>query len=324
MAGAWEDQQGRPLNDPFEPFENYRQHPIKVFVSYSHADRDNPVLKRLEDDLMFRAKVTVWIDTRDLKTGAPIENLIQGAITSSDYFLFAVSRNTAGSDWMHREFELASSTQFRQQKLRVIPVLIEANTSWRRAAQTIDFTADYELAYRSLCDALGIGFTEPLGLFELGSLESSTGIIQICKFFDERLIEALHKSPERLTQLSHRDFEKLVAEIFDGLGYEVELTKRTRDGGRDVIAIRRAEVNTRFLIECKHPDKRKKIGVRPVRELLGVKADAGASLAILATTAYFSPEAQLFFERNRWDLEGRDRDGILEWIALYREASKRR
>jgi HJR/Mrr/RecB family endonuclease len=41
--------------------------------------------------------------------------------------------------------------------------------------------------------------------------------------------------------LNRRLFEEFVAELFHEFGYEVELTKRTRDGGRDVIAIREAE-----------------------------------------------------------------------------------
>ncbi|MCP4549566.1 MAG: restriction endonuclease, partial [bacterium] len=79
----------------------------------------------------------------------------------------------------------------------------------------------------------------------------------------------------------------------------------------------------RFLIECKHPEKGGKIGVAPVRELYGVKVDEGATKAILATTSYFSHDANLFFERHRWELEPRDRDGLLEWIDLYQREAMR-
>ncbi|WP_161728058.1 MULTISPECIES: restriction endonuclease [unclassified Methylibium] len=303
------------MDDSLEPNDDHRRRPIKVFVSHTHIDHDTPLLKRLEDDLMFTAKVNVWFANQDLDARYDIQSFMAGELASSDYFLFVVSKNTSTSDWMRREIELAKMVQFKQQRLRVIPVLVDKNSSWRQPANAIDFTGDYRIAYRALCDTMGLGFKEPIGLFDLGPLDSPSSVIQVCKFFDQRMLEALHNSPDLFQKLSHRDFEKLIAEIFDGLGYEVELTKRTRDGGRDVIAIRRAEVNLRYLIECKHPDKRKTIGVRPVRELLGVKADNRASKAILATTAYFSQEAQLFFERNRWELEGRDREGVLDWIA---------
>jgi len=113
-----------------------------------------------------------------------------------------------------------------------------------------------------------------------------------------------------------------VAFLFDNFGYEVELTGKTRDGGRDIIALQKKEVLTKYLIECKRPDPGNKIGIRPVRELYGVKVDEGASKAILATTSYFTKDANLFMERHKWELEPRDFDGVMDWIEHYRSISK--
>ena len=134
---------------------------------------------------------------------------------------------------------------------------------------------------------------------------------------NKRLIEYFRKRPQELRSIHPRRFEELVAELFAGFGYTVELTKRTRDGGVDVIAVRHAEVNTRYLIECKCPSIRGYVSVRPVRELLGLKKDTGATKVILATTTRFSKEALELQTRNRWELELRDYDGILEWIRTY-------
>jgi len=51
------------LGDPFEPEVNYSLRPPTVFISYTHKDREHPTLKRLLDDLSFRARVSVWIDS---------------------------------------------------------------------------------------------------------------------------------------------------------------------------------------------------------------------------------------------------------------------
>jgi len=75
----------------------------------------------------------------------------------------------------------------------------------------------------------------------------------------------------------------------------------------------------KYLIECKRPDEGNKIGIRPVRELLGVKQDEKATKAILATTSYFSKDALQFFDRNKWELEPKDFDGLMKWIALYKQ-----
>jgi HJR/Mrr/RecB family endonuclease len=117
--------------------------------------------------------------------------------------------------------------------------------------------------------------------------------------------------------MERRQFEELVAELFSGFGYAVELTSRTKDGGKDIIAVKRAEVDTRFLIECKRPDPGNPIRIGTVRQLLGVKVDDGATKAILATTSYFTADATKFLEKNQWQLEGRDFNAIQEWIETY-------
>lgn len=87
--------------------------------------------------------------------------------------------------------------------------------------------------------------------------------------------------------------------------------------GKDIIAINRRDTDLRFLIECKRPDRGNIIGVKPVRELLGILTDEGATKVILATTSYFSPEAKLLQERNRWILDLKDYDEIVKWIKEH-------
>ena len=151
----------------------------------------------------------------------------------------------------------------------------------------------------------------------LVSLDLSSEILIVSQRVWDRLVRELSSTPSRLKTIGRRTFEQLVAFLFEGFGYEVELTRKTRDGGRDIIAVRKAEVYTKHIIECKRPDPGHVVGIRPVRELYGVKSDEGASKAILATTTYFSKDAQLFMERNRWELELRDYQGVLDWISRY-------
>lgn len=153
--------------------------------------------------------------------------------------------------------------------------------------------------------------------FELDDQAGSNSIIQIASLFDRALIERLHQYPDDLRVIDRRRFEQLIAELFAGFGYEVELTQRTRDGGKDIIAIKRCEIDLRFLIECKRPDPGNPVSVSTVRELYGVKVDDGASKAILATTTYFSPDAKRFSEKHRWELELKDFEAIKGWIAKY-------
>lgn len=103
--------------------------------------------------------------------------------------------------------------------------------------------------------------------------------------------DILHNIP---TKTDWRVFEEIVAEIFRKFGYEIELTKKTRDGGKDIIALRKSEdkVIERLLIECKHWQS--KIYVKPIRNLIGVAVtqDELPTDVILATTSTFTEDAK--------------------------------
>ena len=117
-----------------------------------------------------------------------------------------------------------------------------------------------------------------------------------------------------------RVFEKIVAEIFDKFGYDVALTKKTRDGGKDIIALHKSgEKTERLLIECKH--WKDKIDVKPVRELIGVafaEEDLPTGI-ILATTSFFTPDAKRIMINPAFsiELERKDFNDVLNWIGEY-------
>jgi len=154
--------------------------------------------------------------------------------------------------------------------------------------------------------------------FDLGELKEDSSIIVVNESVGQKLVEYFHKHPKELELIDRRRFEELVAELFDGFGYTVELTSKTRDGGKDIIAIsKKNQIATKYLIECKRPNPGNPVGVGVVRELMGVKVDEKATKAILATTTYFTPDAQLFEERNMWELELKEFEGIIAWIDTY-------
>ena len=131
------------------------------------------------------------------------------------------------------------------------------------------------------------------------------------------LLPKLSARPDDLYQLHSRQFEELIAHLFEGFGYEVQLTPATNDGGFDIMATRRAETNIRILIECKRYTPPHKVGRPIVQQLLGVINDRQqhATKAILATTSIFTPPATELLTNNHWRIEGRDHDAILKWIT---------
>jgi len=127
----------------------------------------------------------------------------------------------------------------------------------------------------------------------------------------------LARNPNHLHQMDPRQFELLVAQIFRDFGWKVELTSRTRDGGYDIIAIKRDwSSQQRILVEAKRFSPSRKVGVGIVRSLYGVKSSVAASQAILATSSYVTKDARREFARViPWELDFLERDKILDWCA---------
>jgi hypothetical protein len=139
----------------------------------------------------------------------------------------------------------------------------------------------------------------------------------VVTFDFQRLIRESFQQSEALLQMGSREFEQLVAEIWKRFGYEVELTKATRDGGYDVVAVKHgSEMASRILIECKRYAVDNPVGVSLVRGLYGVKAHQKATKAILATTSYLTADAEEFIDDHYWELEAKDHEGIVEWVKL--------
>lgn len=139
------------------------------------------------------------------------------------------------------------------------------------------------------------------------------------------LIAYVRKKPELLHDLSPRGFESLVAELLSDMGYEVQLTPQTRDGGRDLLAVFRVphgEILT--LVECKKFRRDRKVGIEIVeRFLFTIREKDRASCGLIATTSSFSTEARALAGKYRWQLALRDFDMLKDWIAQYGSWARR-
>lgn len=101
-----------------------------------------------------------------------------------------------------------------------------------------------------------------------------------------------HANPrEALLSLRPYEFEYLVALLFEKMGYQVSVTKATRDGGIDVVARNTERGKTEFiLIQCKRYESN--IPVSAVRELLGVVSRMQANKGVVVSTSGFTSQAK--------------------------------
>lgn len=100
-------------------------------------------------------------------------------------------------------------------------------------------------------------------------------------------------APRSFFDLTGREFEECVAGIFRVLGFKVELTPQSRDGGVDLVArqVDVVGVETSLYVQCKNHAA--PVGVETVRALLGsLPANDPGARAVLACPAGFSADAK--------------------------------
>lgn len=132
------------------------------------------------------------------------------------------------------------------------------------------------------------------------------------------LKQYLNKHPEKLYDLSPRKFEELIASILEDLGFDVELTQATRDGGSDIIAyIRNAVCEYLTLVECKKYAPENKVGVGIIRQVTGVHHIKRATKSLIVTTSYFSPDAIKEAKAFENQLDLKDYEAIKDWLRKY-------
>jgi len=164
--------------------------------------------------------------------------------------------------------------------------------------------------------------SEP-GIEYLREIYSARDLFEFYKSIQE-LITALKSSPDLMREITPREFEEVVTEIFRAKGFEVDLTQRTSDGGKDIIAIHTDSlgIKSKYFIECKRYAEDNKVGVALVRSLQGVKnTKDGPNKTILVTTSTFTSGAIKFVEQevsSKWDVTLADYDTLVGWLNGYK------
>ena len=159
----------------------------------------------------------------------------------------------------------------------------------------------------------------------LREIYSARDLIEFYESIEE-LITALKSSPDLMREISSREFEEVVTEIFRAKGFEVDLTQRTSDGGKDIIAIHTDSlgIRSKYFIECKRYAESNKVGVALVRALQGVKnTKDGPNKTILVTTSTFTSGAKKFVEHeasSKWDVTLAGYDTLVGWLNDYKKS----
>lgn len=95
------------------------------------------------------------------------------------------------------------------------------------------------------------------------------GIILLSKNF-ARIVA---NNPKELDNLEWRDMERMLAEVFEGLGFKVELTPGSKDGGKDIILeCSVSNENKTYIVEVKHWRSGQHVGKKFISDFVNVIA----------------------------------------------------
>lgn len=149
-----------------------------------------------------------------------------------------------------------------------------------------------------------------------GRLIEGVGIV-----WDE-IIRLITDNPEEIYKIDPRKFEELIAGAYFKEGYEVELTPRSNDKGRDIVATRHGIGSIRIFDQVKRYKITRPVTAEEVRALAGVISMAGnVSKGIITTTSTFAPNllndsdiARLVPHR----LELKPKDVLIPWLQGLR------
>ena len=128
----------------------------------------------------------------------------------------------------------------------------------------------------------------------------------------------IYNNRKDIYKIPSREFEELLKELLESKGFSVDMTKQTRDGGYDLIALQSSGgYDHKFLVECKRYSQERKVGISIVRELLHVLDKENANRAMIVTTSTFSRD--VIAERNLtpYKLDLHDIGDLKGWITEY-------
>lgn len=136
------------------------------------------------------------------------------------------------------------------------------------------------------------------------------------------LIEELSKNPKVIYDIEWRDLERIMAQIFEEIGFNVELTDASHDGGKDLILSCLSSQSSertplKFYVEIKH--WKTKVGISPIHKLIEVvEKDAVTGCVFVSTSGFASTVTENAEIRKKVRLE--DLSDLYTYFRYYQRS----
>jgi len=126
----------------------------------------------------------------------------------------------------------------------------------------------------------------------------------------------LLKSGRLLAELPWRTFEELVGQLLEAEGWTVDVTRPSKDGGIDVVAVREDETlgAIRSIWQAKRYGPSKKVRLAEVRELGSIVDIDRATKGVIVTTGRLTRGSLDWIRRDQYRLDYKDSQKLQAWV----------
>jgi restriction system protein len=159
-------------------------------------------------------------------------------------------------------------------------------------------------------------------IITLGDKTDEGRLVELVRPAWDAIVQIIERDPEEILKIDPRKFEELIAGAYVRDGYEVELTPRSGDRGRDVVATKYGTGSVRIFDQVKRYKFSRPVTAEEVRALVGTITMAGnVSKGVITTTSTFAPTLLDDPDIRRLvphRLELRAKDDLLRWLARLR------
>ncbi len=283
---------------------------VRRLKEYGWLDKQDQYVKYADD--------TYWLD-RDWEKEKVKRDWLSELLTLSSNEIKQVTKK-GSTDFV--PYNVPGEKAVRIQNAYFLPQTRDAGTELFEASISIKLTDDHivfydgdtreEMHYRatvanSSVQVLCSRFTSELTAVDLNGIYviiNANEVGQVQSFYDghnARVQNENRQAYEGIDTLSGVEFERVCKRLLENMGFTVETTKASGDGGIDLIGYNTQPLlSGKYIIQCKRYAG--SVGEPIIRDLYGVVTSERANKGILITTGHFTKSAISFAENKPIEL----------------------
>lgn len=157
---------------------------------------------------------------------------------------------------------------------------------------------------------------------ELNPIEKNQ-VIHRVKQLSKALIELVASGSDHLKQIEWRDLERMVAELFEGIGFKTTLTPSSKDGGKDIILeCTINDIQKSYIIEIKHWRSGQKVGKAAVSEFTNIIINEKREKGLYLSTYGFNTNYyESLTEKQKTKVRFGEQEKIVELCRTYEKVN---